>query len=109
MPLWGERLKKRWNPQAGRFPIIGSRGPEDGIDGTNSMTLDNDGSWRGWVLYADNSIEWNDGTTTTSRWRRRDGVVEDNLFLIEEEDSADDAILGVTLEMDDYGPILVWD
>ena len=109
MPLWGERLKKRWNPQAGRFPIIGNRGPEDGIEGTTSMTLDNDGVWRGWVLYADNSIEWNEGTSTTSKWPRNDGISQDNLFLVEEDDSVDDAILGITLEMDDYGPVFVWD
>ena len=41
--------------------------------------------------------------------RRQDGVSDDNIFLIESEDSADDAILGFTLEMDDYGPTLVWD
>jgi len=109
MPLWGKRLKRRWNPNAGRFPILSNRGPQDGVEGTTSTTLDDDGVWRGWVLMADGSIEWNEGTTTPVRWNRQDGISRDNLFLVEEEDSDGDAILGFTDEMDDYGPILVWD
>ncbi len=109
MPLFGDRLERRWNPSAGRFPILGNRGPEDGVEGTSSMTLDADRTWRGWVVFADGSIEWQEGTTMTSKWRRRDGYVEDNIFLMEEDDSSDDAILGFTYEMDDYGPVFVWD
>ena len=108
MPLWGERLKNRWNTQAGRYPILSNRGPQDGIEGTTSVTLDDDGVWRGWVAYADGSIEWYEGTNALSRWNRRDGIVNDNIFLAE-EDSKDDAVLGFTDEMDDYGPTLIWD
>ena len=35
-------------------------------------------------------------------------MFDDNIFLLEEDDS-DDAILGFTHEMDDYGPVFVWD
>ena len=97
MPLWGERLKHRWNPRAGRFPILGNRGPQDGLETTNSLTVDADGVWRGWVLFADGSIEWNEGTTTASRWQRR--VVESNVSIRPVRSG----------EMDDYGPILTWD
>ena len=109
MPIFGKRLEKRWRPTAGRFPILGNRGPKDGIEGTQSITLDADGTWRGWVVYADGSVEWQEGATITPKWRRRDGAFEDNLFMMEEEDSQDDAMLGFTIEMDDYGPIFVWD
>jgi len=109
MPLFGERLKKRWNTQAGRFPIMGNRGPVDGDEFADSITVDDDGVWRGWVLHSDNSITWVEGTSVVSKWRRQDVVAKDNVFLIEEEDSSDDAILGYTLEMDAYGPTLVWD
>jgi hypothetical protein len=109
MPLWGERLEKRWNTQAGKFPIMGNRGPEDGLEGTTSRTLDADGTWRGWVLYSDGSVSWAEGTSLVPKWRRFDNANRDNVFLIESEDSSDDAILGYTIEMDDYGPILVWD
>jgi hypothetical protein len=34
--------------------------------------------------------------------------MRDTIFF-DEADSADDAILGYTIEMDDYGPIYVWD
>ena len=108
MPLYGERLKKRWSPGAGRFPIIGNRGPKDGIENTDSFTLDDDGIWRGWVLHADNAIEWVEGTSVVSKWRRGDGETQDNLFLYE-GDSADDAMLGFTIEMYDNGPVFVWD
>ncbi len=108
MPLFEDRLDKRWNTQAGRFPILGNRGPQDGIEGTASRTLDADGTWRGWVLHSDNSIKWVESTTVTPNWRRYDSVTMDNIFL-EEDDSSDDAILGYTLEMDDYGPTFIWD
>ena len=108
MPLWGDRLSRRWSPQAGKFPILGNRGPKDGIENTNSITLDADGIWRGWVLYADGSIDWTVGTTITPKWRRSDGALQDTVFL-DEFDSSDDAVLGYTLEMDDYGPTYIWD
>lgn len=98
MPLYGERLKKRWNPRAGRFSIIGNRGPQDGVEHSDSFTLDDDGIWRGWVLCADTSIEWTVGTS----------VGGDNIFL-SDGDSSNDAMLGFTLEMYDNGPVFVWD
>ena len=61
------------------------------------------------MVRADGSIEWHEGTAATSNWNRRDGVTHDNLFFAEEEDSKDDAILGFTDQMDDYGPTLIWD
>jgi hypothetical protein len=88
---------------------MGNRGPQDGIGGTTSRTLDADGIWRGWVLYADGSVSWLERTSLTPKWRRYDNVFEDNVFLIENEDSSDDAILGYTNEMDDHGPTLIWD
>jgi hypothetical protein len=98
MPLFGERLKKRWNPNAGHFPIIGNRGPKDGVENSGSFTLDDDGIWRGWVLHANNAIEWQEGTSS----------VHDNPFLYE-GDNADDAMLGFTIEMYTNGPAFVWD
>jgi hypothetical protein len=108
MPLWGNRLEKRWNGRAGSFPILGNRGPKDGIEQSDSVTLDDNGTWRGWVYNSDGSIEFVEGTTINSRWRRFDGISQDTIFE-DESDSPDDAVLGFTLEMDDYGPIYVWD
>ena len=81
----------------------------DGVEHSNSITLDADGIWRGWIAFADGSIDWQEGATTTSKWRRKDGYVDDNLFFMEDADSSDDAILGLTYEIDDYGPTFVWD
>lgn len=108
MPLWGDRLDKRWNTRARKYPILGNRGPIDGVEGTSSRTLDADGVWRGWVFFADGSIDWVEGTTITSKWRRNDGVSKDGLFL-DESDSSDDAMLGITQEIDDGGPTYIWD
>ena len=108
MPLWGDRLEMRWNSKSDKFPLLGNRGPKDGVQGTTSITLDDDGIWRGWVYCSDGSIDWLEGTTTTKMWRRRDGVMRDTIFF-DEADSADDAILGYTIEIDDYGPIYIWD
>ncbi len=110
MPIWGARQDRWWRPGAGgAFPIVGSRGPVDGDETAASFTVDQDGVWRGWVCFADGSIKWIEGAMMPSQWRRRDGVRDDNLFLIEDERSGDDAILGVTKTMDDFGPILQWD
>jgi len=108
MPLWSDLLTKRWNSKSGKFPLLGNRGPQDGIEGTTSITLDDDGIWRGWVYCSDGSIEWVEGTTLTKMWRRQDGARSDNVFL-DESESADDAVLGYTIEMDDYGPTYIWD
>ena len=82
---------------------------KDGVEGTTSITLDADGTWRGWVVFADGSVEWQVGTNMMSKWRRSEGYIDDNIFLLEDDDSKDDAILGFTQEMDDYGPVFVWD
>ncbi|MBC8310517.1 MAG: type II secretion system protein [Phycisphaerales bacterium] len=108
MPLWGDRLTKRWNSKSGKFPLLGNRGPQDGAEGTTSITLDDDGVWRGWVYCSDGSIDWVEGTSVASKWRRNDGVRTDIIFQ-DEADSEDDAILGYTIEMDDYGPTFIWD
>jgi hypothetical protein len=110
MPLYGERLKRWWRNDAnGSFPIIGNRGPIDGITRTDSLTLDGDGQWRGWVCYSDGSIKWQEQTETPIKWRRSDGASTDNLFVLEDEDNKDDAIIGVTIEMDEWGPVFQWD
>jgi len=110
MPLYGARLKRWWrNDARGIFPIIGNRGPIDGITQTDSLTLDGDGQWRGWVCYSDGSIKWFKQTDTPIKWSRSDGENSDNLFVLEGDDNKDDAIIGVTTEMDEYGPIFSWD
>ena len=110
MPLYGERLKRWWrNDARGTFPIIGNRGPRDGQVQTESFTLDSDGQWRGWVCYSDGSIKWQEQTETPIKWSRSDSATHDNLFILEGGDNKDDAMIGVTVEMYDDGPVLVWD
>jgi hypothetical protein len=108
MPLWDNRLDKKWNSSSRKFPLLSNRGPKDGNENSPSITLDDDGTWRGWVYYSDHSIDWVEGTTIVSRWQRNDGVQQDCIFK-EESDSSDDAMLGFTLDMDDYGPTYSWD
>lgn len=110
MPLYGKRLDRWWrNDARGIFPIIGNRGPQHGQVQTDSFTLDKDGQWRGWVCFSDGSIQWYKETTAPIKWTRTDGVSSDNLFMIEGGDNKDDAILGVTVEMNERGPVLQWD
>jgi type II secretory pathway pseudopilin PulG len=110
MPLYGERLRRWWrNDARGIFPIIGNRGPQDGLALTESFTLDSDGQWRGWVCYSDGSIKWQEQTETPIKWSRSDGESIDNLFILEGGDNKDDAMLGVTTEMTEGGPEFAWD
>ncbi len=110
MPLYGERLKRWWrNDARGIFPIIGNRGPRNGQVQPDSFTLDKDGQWRGWVCYSDGSIKWQEQTETPIAWSRSDGAANDNLFILEGGDNKDDAMLGVTSQMTEEGPIFIWD
>ena len=101
MPLHGRRMRN-WKRMGldGSFPLIGHRGPMDGIETDESVTCP-DGVWQGAVAFGDGSVK-------TLRGVRAFQGGRDNLFMLE-EDGGSDAILGFTSYMDRGGPTLQWD
>jgi len=106
--LYGDR-DVHWSTRRldSAMPIFSSRGPQDGIEDTDSLTCDPaTGRWSGHVVFGDGHVELINGAGDAVR-RGRGG--EDHYFRIDDEDRHRDAILGFTSEMTSDGPILQWD
>jgi len=101
MPLHGRRKDNwtKWRMDSG-FPLLGNRGPEDGIETADSVTCP-DGRWQGAVVFGDGHVETLKGVRAFKGGR-------DNLFMIDEPGGRD-AILGFTQRMRSSGPTLQWD
>ncbi len=110
LPLFDERMRKNWRNTA-RFPVIGNRGPKDGIDNPSSYTYGRNGKWAGHIVFGDGSISFLDSftmgqfTTTNAEGE----PVPDNIFRMEEGPRGEDVILGFTKTMTPEGPVLDWD
>ena len=112
MPLFGERFESQWERAAldGRFPLIGSRGPENGIPTGASYTNGRDGTWAGHVVYADGHVIWTDSFSPDGLSYERSGIRHpDNLFAMEDGPDGRDAILAFTQLMTGAGPVLQYD
>lgn len=101
VPLHGRR-KDNWSKATMRssFPLMGHRGPEDGVESMDSVTCP-DGTWQGAVVFGDGHVKTLEGVSAFGSGR-------DNLFILE-EDGGSDAILGFTEVMYEDGPQLQWD
>ena len=111
MPLSGDRLKRNWKATLdGRFPLIGSRGPKDGIDDPFSLTYGGDGSWAGHVAFGDGHVEFVDSFTPGCASYRSGGQIhQGNLFRLDDGPLGGDPMLGFTQRMTPDGPVLQWD
>ncbi len=107
MVLYGDRLD-HWSSRRmdSGFPLLGNRGPRDGVESTDSWACLEDGSWAGQIAYGDGHVELRIGTAQA---RRSGSVGADQYFRIDDADRHSDAILGFTAEMDEDGPTLQWD
>lgn len=109
LPLFGKRFERKWNSN-GHFPVLGNRGPKDGIDNPNSYTYGRNGQWAGHMVFSDGSIVFIQTFTPGQVTFKKDGqFLPDNIFKIEDGPAGSDAILGFTKEMKDDGPVLQWD
>lgn len=106
--LYGDRAS-HWSSRKmdSTMPVLGNRGPEDGVPSVDSLTCDPDtGRWAGYFAYGDGHVALVQGIDAA---RRRFAGGEDHVFRIDDEDGHGDAILGFTREWDRSGPILQWD
>jgi hypothetical protein len=110
LPLYGRRFERNWNSMS-RFPVLGNRGPKDGVQNPASYTYGRDQqTWAGHVVFGDGSTQFLQTFTPGNVTFVKDGVTQlDNIFKIEDGADGLDAILGFTKTMTDEGPTLVWD
>lgn len=112
MPLFGERLQRRWafGTGGGRFPLIGNRGPKDGVHDPNSMSYGRSRQWAGQFLLSDGSVEFTDSFTPAWLQFSRDGqVYSDNLFAFDDGVEGADAMMTFTKQMESWGPVVQFD
>jgi hypothetical protein len=105
LPMFGERHERGWrhHRSAARLPLLGRRGPRDGVPDPDSFTCDpTTGAWAGHLAFADAHVEFVDSFTPIR--------ADDNIFAMEEGPGGGDAILAFTVRMDPVaGPVLQFD
>jgi prepilin-type processing-associated H-X9-DG protein len=111
VPLFDQRLRKQWTATLdSRMPTIGNRGPRLGVPSIDSYACDEDGVWRGHVVFGDGHVEYFTTTSPPNLTYGRSGSQQpDNIFVMEEGERGNDVILSFTLEMTEDGPILQHD
>jgi hypothetical protein len=111
VPLHGERLRRYWRFTAGsRTPVLGNRGPADGVDDPGSYTYGPDGRWAGHVVFGDGHIEFIETFTLNSVFFDAGGLQQpDNLFRMDDGPDGADVILTFTKVMTEDGPVIQHD
>ncbi|MCP3906275.1 MAG: hypothetical protein GY715_21845 [Planctomycetes bacterium] len=111
VPLLGERRDRHWRSSLGaRFPILGNRGPADGVENPESMTYGRNGQWGGHLVYGDGHIEFVTSFIASGTTIERDGqVYADNVFALEDGPEGADTILAFTLGLTRRTVELQWD
>ena len=111
VPLYGNRLRQYWHAGVGsRTPVLGNRGPKDGVTNPDSWTYNRDGKWGGHVVFGDGHIEFIQTFTINGIFLPRAGGSQpDNLYRMEEDADGLDVILTFTKQMTAEGPILQHD
>ncbi len=111
MPLFGKRLEKRWRSTFGNtFPLIGNRGPQDGVDNPQSRSYGRNQRWGGHAVFGDGHVQFFDTFTPAQLYIEQDGQrYSDNMFAMESGPHGEDAILSFTKSMSAAGPELQYD
>jgi hypothetical protein len=111
IPLFGERLRRHWRFTTGsRAPLLGNRGPADGVDDPSSLTYGLNGSWAGHVVFGDGHVEYTETFTLNSVFFDSGGQAQpDNLYRMDDGPDGVDVILTFTKAMTDDGPVIQHD
>jgi hypothetical protein len=111
VPLYGNRLKGAWRFTASsRTPVLGNRGPADGIADPRSWTYGRDGQWAGHVVFGDGHVEFLQTFIPTGLSFDNGGQQQpDNIFRMEQGADGSDVILSFTKAMTGDGPQLQFD
>lgn len=111
LPLCGKRFEKKWlSTMDTLFPLVGNRGPKDGVNSPDSWACGRDGVWRGHIVYGDGHIDFVDSPTPNGLTFMEEGHrVQDNIFAMEDGANGEDAIISFTESMSKDGPKLQFD
>lgn len=109
MPLFGQRLQRQWtDTYSSSFPLIGNRGPQDGVNSINSLACGRDGVWRGHMVFGDGHVSFIDQPILAKSTGHQSGQ-GDNVFKMETGPNGMDAIIAFTRELSRSGPTLQFD
>ncbi len=111
LPLYGNRLRRLWQFTASsRMPLLGNRGPKDGVADPQSWTYGRDGKWGGHIVFGDGHVEFIRTFTISSVFFKNGTSNQpDNLYRMEQGADGLDVILAFTKEMNEDGPVLQFD
>ena len=111
LPLCGKRFERKWrSTMETMFPLIGNRGPKDGVNSPDSLACGRDGIWRGQIVFGDGHIDFIDTATPNGLTFMEEGQrVQDNIFAMEDGPGGEDAIISFTQTMTKEGPQLQFD
>jgi prepilin-type processing-associated H-X9-DG protein len=111
VPLHGRRLRQLWRFGVGSAtPLMGNRGPADGVADPNSYTYDAAGRWAGHVVFGDGHVEYVESFTLSSVFFDAGGQRQpDNLFRMDDGPDGADVILTFTKAMTEDGPVIQHD
>lgn len=110
-PLIGKRFTTEWNNRmTSTFPLIGNRGPQNGISSVNSLACGRNGIWGGNLLFGDGHIIFTkDAIGNGISYEDGGERFPDNIFKLETGASGGDAILSFTKAINKNGVELQWD
>jgi prepilin-type processing-associated H-X9-DG protein len=111
MPLCGDRFDKQWRSSMdGTFPLVGNRGPKDGVANPDSWTYGRNGQWGGHIMFGDGHVEYASSFDLPGRTVVKDGqTVPDNVFNMETGPKGGDGILSFTKAITTNGVELQYD
>lgn len=111
MPLCGRRFDEAWQSRFdSTFPLLGNRGPKDGVMDIGSYTLGADGKWAGHLVFGDGHVAFVETFTPAGLVFEQDGqTVADNIFAMEDGPDGADAVISFTKTMTADGPELQHD
>lgn len=111
IPLYGRRYGRFWKFTVdSRAPLLGNRGPIDGVDDSSSYTYGRNGKWAGHIVFGDGHVDFFESFFPAGLSYNQDGQFQpDNIFAMETGPNGDDAILSFTKQMTEDGPVLQHD
>jgi prepilin-type processing-associated H-X9-DG protein len=110
-PLYGDRFDDGWKATLNsRWPLIGNRGPKDGVENPQSYTYGRNGKWGGHIVFGDGHVEFVESFIPNGLTCQINGeTLPDNIFKVDTKPNGPDAVLAFTKIMTKQGPTLQWD
>jgi prepilin-type processing-associated H-X9-DG protein len=113
LALGGERFRSYWSMNApGNYPLLGNRGPKDGVGNPESYACDTAGGWAGNFVYADGHVNFTQSPTPPGLGYASGSTAAsggDNIFQYETGYSGGDCIISFTSKIWEGGFELQWD